>query len=220
MTEKLKQLAGKHLTSERINRFWLIYYTVGFIGFALPFSRELFQNLTGISILMSTAIMMYFHRPWNAAFIGASIFVLLGGIFIEALGVNTGTIFGEYQYGATLGPKIAGTPLLIGINWLMLIYIVWQIVGKIDIGGAGQLLIGAILLVGYDLFLEPIAMRTDMWDWAGQQVPHQNYLAWFIISLIFLSAFKLARVKYQNPVAPGLLAAQTGFFFLLNLLNI
>ncbi|WP_010665257.1 carotenoid biosynthesis protein [Marinilabilia salmonicolor] len=220
MTEKLRQLTRKHLTPERINRFWLIYYTVGVIGFAQPVSRELFQNLTGLSILMSTAIMLYFHRPWNVAFIGALTFVLLGGIFIEAVGVNTGIVFGEYQYGATLGPKIAGTPLLIGINWVMLIYIVWQIVQKINIRGAGQLLIGATLLVGYDLFLEPIAMSTDMWNWAGQQVPHQNYIAWFIISLVFLSIFKMAKINYQNPVAPGLLAAQAGFFFLLNLLNI
>lgn len=220
MTETFKELTRKHLTPERINRFWLIYYTVGVIGFAIPYTRELFQNLTGVSILMSTAIMLWFHRPWNTWFLGASAFVLIGSIFIEALGVNSGVIFGEYQYGTTLGPKISGTPLLIGINWVMLVYIVWQLVQKINTNGAGQLLIGSAILVGYDLFLEPVAIETDMWNWAGQNVPHQNYLAWFIVSFAFLSVFKLTKVRYDNPVAPGLLAAQIGFFFLLNLLNL
>jgi len=219
MTETLKKITKKLLTPGSINRFWIIYYTVGVIGFALPATRELFQDLIGFSILISTVLLFWFHRPWNASFIGASAFVLIGGIFIEAIGVNSGVVFGEYEYGPTLGPQIAKTPILIGINWLMLIYIVWQLVQKIEVNGAGQLLIGAAILVGYDLFLEPVAIDTDMWNWAGQNVPHQNYIAWFVISLVFLSIFKLSGNRYKNPVAPGLLAAQIAFFFLLNLLN-
>jgi putative membrane protein len=220
MRETFKKLTKKLLTPARINHFWIIYYTVGVIGFALPYTRELFQNLIGFSILTSTILLFMFHRPWNARFLGASAFVLIGGIFIEAIGVNTGVIFGEYEYGSTLGPQIAGTPILIGVNWLMLVYIVWQLVQNIKVNGAGQLLIGAAILVGYDLFLEPVAMETEMWNWAGQSVPHQNYIAWFVISLVFLSIFKLTKNRYENPVAPGLLAAQIAFFFLLNLLNL
>jgi putative membrane protein len=217
MTDTLKKLTKKLLNPASINRFWIIYYTVGVIGFALPSTRELFQNLIGFSILISTVLLFLFHRPWNARFLGASAFVLIGGIFIEAIGVNTGVIFGEYQYGSTLGPQIAETPILIGVNWLMLVYIVWQLVQNMKVNGAGQLLIGAAILVGYDLFLEPVAMETEMWNWAGQNVPHQNFIAWFVISLVFLSIFKLTKNRYENPVAPGLLAAQIAFFFLLNL---
>ena len=39
----------------------------------------------------------------------------------EAIGVNTGLLFGTYEYGANLGFKIFGVPLIIGVNWTVLI---------------------------------------------------------------------------------------------------
>ena len=218
MKSAIKKLTQIHLIPSRINKFWIIYYSVGIAGFTFPQTRDLFTNLTGFSILLSTILMFWFHRPWSLKFMAACVFVFLGGILIETIGVNSGVVFGEYQYGATLGPKIMNTPILIGINWLMLIYIVWQLVREINTHIIGQLFIGSSLMAGYDLFLEPVAIATDMWSWGNNAVPHQNYLAWFVISFVFLGVFRLAGTRYKNPVAPGLLAAQIAFFFLLNLI--
>ncbi|WP_462318509.1 carotenoid biosynthesis protein [Marinilabilia sp.] len=209
----------KHINATQINRFWIIYYSVGVVGFAIPYTRELFTNLIGLSIFMSIALLFLFHKKWNLAFIASSVFVLLGGFFIEAIGVSTGIIFGEYQYGEALGPKIMHTPLLIGLNWWMLIYVIWQMVQKVTTDTFNQLILGASLMTGYDIFLEPVAMATDMWGWQGDIVPVQNYLAWFIISFIFFATFKLSKNRYNNPVAERLIVTQIAFFVLLNLIN-
>jgi putative membrane protein len=219
MTEILGNFVAKHLISERINRFWITFYTVGIIGFSIPYTQEVFRKLIGFSILLCAVLLLWFHKTWNNRFILASFLILAGGFFIESIGVNTGHIFGEYRYGESLNPQILKTPLLIGVNWWLLIYIVWQLVSQIRTASIARLLFGSIIMVGYDLFLESFAVATDMWSWESGFIPMQNYLAWFIISFIFLSIFKLAKIKYNNPVALKLLAVQIAFFVLLNTIN-
>jgi putative membrane protein len=46
----------------------------------------------------------------------------LTGILVEIMGVNTGLLFGDYQYGAVLSPRIKQVPWVIGINWFLVIY--------------------------------------------------------------------------------------------------
>ncbi|MCK7535950.1 MAG: carotenoid biosynthesis protein [Marinilabiliales bacterium] len=46
---------------------------------------------------------------------------------------------------------------------------------------------GSLLMVLYDLILEPAAMSLDMWSWEGDRVPARNYLAWFLFSALFHS---------------------------------
>lgn len=208
-----------YLDSARVNRFWIIYYSVGVVGFAIPVTRELFKDLIGVSIFLSIVLLFYFHNNRDLRFIISSLLVFLGGFFIEALGVSTGIVFGTYQYGGVLGPKVLQTPLLIGLNWWMLIYIVWQMVQKATSDTFSQLILGATLMTGYDIFLEPVAMATGMWSWQGGVVPVQNYLAWFIISFTFFGIFKLAKSHYSNPVAERLFVVQVAFFVLLNLIN-
>ena len=128
-------------------------------------------------------------------------------------------IFGTYHYGDILGPKIMKTPILIGLNWLMLIYIVWQLVNSVQTDTFTKLTLGSTIMVGYDIFLEPVAMATNMWNWSLNTVPIQNYLAWFVVSFIFLWVFKMSNTNYNNPVASRLLAAQIVFFMLLNVVN-
>lgn len=219
MKNTLSSFLNKHLTPSRVNRFWFIYYAVGIAGFTIPFTRQLFSELIGFSILMSAALMIYFHRPWSGRFFIASLGVILAGFFVEVAGVSTGQVFGEYQYGNNLGPRLFDTPLLIGLNWWMLIYIVSQLTRRTTLDSFSQLIIGAAIMTGYDVFLEPVAIATGMWNWSGHGVPIQNYLAWFVISFLFLGVFRWIKPGYNNPVAVRLLTVQLLFFVLLNIIN-
>ncbi|MFN2335752.1 MAG: carotenoid biosynthesis protein, partial [Bacteroidales bacterium] len=48
--------------------------------------------------------------------------IAVTSFLIEAVGVNTGRIFGTYTYGKALGPALWNTPVIIGLNWFLLIY--------------------------------------------------------------------------------------------------
>ena len=43
----------------------------------------------------------------------------------------------------------------------------------------------ALLMVFFDLFMEPAAGMLDYWTWVDSRIPLQNYLAWFGLSFIF-----------------------------------
>jgi putative membrane protein len=219
MRKPISSILKKHIKPDNVNRFWYIYYAVGIIGFTIPFTHNLFRELIGLSILLSLTLMLVFHRPWNIRFAVVSLTVILGGFFIEAAGVNTGSIFGEYRYGNIMGPGLWNTPFLIGLNWWMLIYIVSQFIRHTKLSTFNQLIIGSAIMVGYDIFLESIAINTGMWNWNGHAIPIQNYLAWFIISFIFLTIFRSVKPVYRNPVAETLLVTQFLFFILLNCIN-
>ncbi len=207
----------KHKAANWAGYFLVIYYLVGLVGLALPSTRETFIGLMPLSILLSTAILLLFHGNWRSTDAVVLLFIAITGFLIEVLGVLTGHIFGSYTYGTALGLQVFNTPLLIGVNWMLLVYCVFSIMEGTKLFWPLKALTAAVLMVVYDFVMEPVAMRLDMWQWEGGVIPLQNYQAWFIISVIFLSAMHLARIKTNNRVGPWLFGIMFMFFLLLNI---
>lgn len=195
---------------------FVIYYSVGVIGLSWSVTQELFITLMPVSLILSSAILLFFHDQWRIKHIVVFILIALAGYLVEVLGVQTGQVFGSYSYGRALGLKLAGTPLLIGLNWLMLTYCVYAILEHTKLFWPMKVLSASALMVLYDIVMEPVAIRLDMWSWGGP-IPMQNYQAWFIISMIFLTLMHLSRIQTRNRVAAWLLGTQFMFFLLLNI---
>lgn len=208
-------------------------YVVGLIGMVIPYTRQFFMVITPINLLVVTGLLFYNHRRWDVKTIMAMVLVAVISFFIEAWGVNSGAIFGEYSYGSTLGPSLFGTPYIIGLNWVLLVYLCYSIgSGLIDrvtgssssphsaLKGGKMLLValtGALFMVAYDIVLEPAAIRLDMWEWAAVSVPLQNYVAWFLLSFAFILFFAISGVNPKNRTALPLFLTQLIFFGALNL---
>lgn len=212
----------KKLFSEKIYSsisLVIIFHIVGIIGFANEPLVDLFMHLVPIHLLLMLALVLWNHQSWNKNFFIFSTIVYVTSFVIEMLGTNTGLIFGEYAYGKTLGFKLWNTPLLIGVNWFILVYSMGCLLSRYRIHNsllfAG---IGATALVMLDMLIEPIAMRFDYWQWAGNKIPLQNYVAWWLVAFIFMLIFNRLHFNKQNIVAVSLLIIQFLFFILLNLL--
>ena len=200
-----------------IRILFVIFFTVGAAGLSYQYTRDLFIWLMPFSLLLSMGLMFWMHDKWKTKHIIIFLIIVLMGFFVEVAGVLTGVVFGEYSYGRALGFKILGTPPLIGLNWLMLIYAVYLIMNKLRLHVIFKILLGSSLMVVYDIIMEPVAINLDMWSWGAGTIPIQNYIAWFIISVVMLSIFYITRIKYRNKVAPWLFFIQMGFFLILNL---
>ena len=196
----------------------LIFYAVGIFGLSFPPAKSYTEILTPYTLLMNLTLLLLFHRPWTTKHIVLYLIIALTGFFVEVAGVYTGLVFGEYHYGHVLGAKLFDTPLIIGVNWLMLIYLVYHLTGLSGISRWLQVITGALLMVTYDVILEPVAIRMNMWDWSGDDIPFQNYVAWFIISLLFLSLLHIFKARAENRISPGLFAVQAGFILILNII--
>jgi putative membrane protein len=204
---------------KRIIIFLVIFYAVGIAGMLIPASRKLFISLTPINLIMNLLLLFLFHEGRWEKLILPGIAIYLAGYLVELAGVNTGIIFGEYSYGEVLGPKLFDTPLMIGVNWLILVYAVWAFVRKVKASAMMKYLLAALLMMLYDLFLEPSAISMGMWSWVGEGIPLQNYLAWFIISFGMFIFLDLTLRDYKNKIASAVFTVQLMFFLILDIIT-
>lgn len=193
-----------------------IIYLVGIVGILLPIHPE-FIRLTPLNLLVSLGTVLLFHPQWSRSTIIALSALFVLGFFAEVFGVNTGLLFGTYHYEEVLGWKIWGTPLMLGVNWMLLGYCcgatVNQFLPLLKWWQKGP--IAAALMVFLDLFIEPVAIEYNFWEWPGNVVPLQNYLGWYLVSLPLLSLFAYLQGQIRNKVAIALLLMQLIFFAIL-----
>ena len=195
-----------------------VYYLVGIIGLITEQFQSLFKALVPYTLLFSLYFLLLFHEGSKVKIYVTAIIIILLSFLVEAIGVNSGVIFGHYVYGPTLGIKLWNTPLMIGINWLLLIYSCWVLTGLFTEKRWLRYLAGSLLMVFYDLALEPVAIRLDMWNWYGESVPIMNYTGWFLTSMILFIILELGVGNIKNKIAPALFIIQFIFFLALNII--
>ncbi len=199
-----------------VSRILLLFYVVGVAGMIVPTTSALFRQLIPWALLMSFVVLGAFHLGRvSVKMLVVFLFIYLAGFTVEAVGVNTGLIFGHYVYSNGLGPKLLGTPLIIGLNWLFLVYGTAAIMNGFKISNLLKVPLAAALMLLYDLVLEQVAPVLDMWHWANDRIPLQNYVAWFVLALAFHLVMSRAKIEITNKMAPLILACQFVFFGIL-----
>ena len=204
------------LPVKEVQKFILIFYVVGVVGFLLPWTQNLFVTITPLALLLGTYLLAIYHTPYTKKALFYFAFIFLAGFFLEVVGVNTGKIFGSYAYGSGLGFKLWNTPLLIGVNWLFLTYTSISVVTLFLKKEVLIVLSASSLMLVYDLFLEQVAPKMDMWSFTDLNVPLDNYLAWFVFASLFITLLRVVKVNTKNPVAPVLFLVQLVFFIFLS----
>jgi bisanhydrobacterioruberin hydratase len=211
-------MAKKNKNSRVAIGILIILHIVGAVGFVIPSLTPLFKQLVPYHLLITLVILLAFHQPWKGKFILCALLIMLAGWFIEWVGVQTGKIFGQYHYGATLGYKVDGIPLMIGVNWLILLYCSFFLAEKITKIQWLKYILTAVFMVLMDVLIEPVAVRYDYWQWHTLHIPLQNYIAWGIVSFVMAIGLGSLKIKLQNSVAMALYIIQMCFFIVSNLL--
>jgi putative membrane protein len=194
----------------------LIFYAVGIAGMVFDTSRPLFISLIPFALLLSVFLLIINHKgSKNKRILIISTILYLTGFFVEVLGVNTGLIFGNYSYGSGLGLKVFNTPLMIGINWVLLIYTSASFLQSLRWKSPAIILVGASMMLIYDLILEQVAPVMDMWTWSGPGVPIQNYISWWLIAALMHLLVATNRLNLKNKLALPVFLIQFIFFTLI-----
>lgn len=202
----------------KVKRFVLLFYAIGLIGFILPFSREIFSAITPFAMLLGIYLLAVYHTDYNRKAMIAFPIIFLLGFSVEAIGVNTGAVFGSYTYLGAMGIKVWGTPLIIGLNWLFLSYTATSILDEAKLPAWTVYFLAPLLMVAYDFFLEKSAPVLDMWYWDGDTVPFRNYVAWYLIGFLCVAILKMFGVNTQNILSKLLYFVQFLFFVLLSII--
>jgi bisanhydrobacterioruberin hydratase len=199
-----------------ISAFFIVFYVVGLIGMVLPGTFSLFLKLIPLALILSFAALAFFHESivdWKTILSLSAICFI--AFTIEAIGVNTGIIFGQYEYGEGLGLKLLQTPIIIGINWLFLVYTTSAVIEKLKLPAYLKILLASTGMLLYDIVLEQVAPKLDMWHWQNEIIPFQNYGTWFALAVLFHTLLKLLNITIKNRLAGLILTCQFLFFLLL-----
>jgi putative membrane protein len=210
----------------------IFFHLIGIIGI-LFFHADFFTRSTPYNLLLMFVLLYWTQDEKNKYFLLFLVIAFLAGVGVEIAGVNTGEIFGHYYYGNVLGYKMAGVPLIIGINWFLIIYccgvcmhtILMKAINRIALDSGAKpmrlkalsvIIDGATLAVFFDWVMEPVAVKLGYWHWAaGGEVPFYNYFCWFIVSMVLLAFFHFLPFSKNNKFAIHLLMIQLMFFLLL-----
>ena len=193
---------------------WLINIS-GFFGITSD-QNEFFLSTTPYVLSLTLLLLILNYDLSDKKSKIGLILIFLFGLIVEILGVNYGLFFGEYSYGANLGPKIYEVPYVIGFNWVLLIIATGSVSDKLIKGKEiYKILFASFLMVLIDLFIEKSAPKLDFWEFVISPVPFSNYLWWFIFSLCFQYIFfKTVKTKEYN-LSSNILVIQFLFFGML-----
>lgn len=199
-----------------VRAFLIVFYAVGILGLLIPATNAVFLQLIPLALVLSFVVLALFHvhEVTRQSLIGFSLIYVVS-FLIEAIGVNTGVIFGSYTYGKGLGLQLFHTPLIIGINWLFLVYTTASLVEKVKMPTLLKIVVASVAMIIYDMLLEQMAPKLHMWYWDNDTIPLQNYMAWFTLALFFHSLLKLMKIKTENQMALFILICQFSFFLIL-----
>jgi bisanhydrobacterioruberin hydratase len=209
----------------------VLFHAVGLAGI-LIFKNDFIIRCTPFNLVLSFLLLIWAQENKNIYFLLFVILAFAIGFFSEVIGVNTGALFGSYKYGNVLGIKWKEVPLVIALNWFIVIYcagicvtaLLQAIIKPLDSTSAAPAPVlkkisvitdGATLAVIFDWLIEPVAVKLGYWQWENNHIPLYNYVCWFIISLLMMTLFRFLPFEKKNKFAVHLLLIQVMFFLLL-----
>jgi bisanhydrobacterioruberin hydratase len=208
----------------------VLFHTIGFAGIVF-FKSDFIIQSTPFNLLLMFGLLVWTQREKNLFFWLFVLVIFAVGIVVEMIGVNTQLLFGDYSYGKVLGYQVNNVPVIIGINWFLIIYccgitvqtILMKAITKVAtetstppmvLKALSVIVDGATLAVFIDWIMEPVAVQLGYWKWNGD-IPVYNYICWFVVAIAMLAVFHFLKFNKQNKFAVHLLMIQVLFFLLL-----
>jgi len=209
----------------------LLFHGTGVLGILFTPYKDLFVSSTPLVLLFMFYLLANTQLKAIKNFLLSFAIAFVISMGTEIIGVNTGLLFGQYQYGPVLGPKILGVPWLIGLNWFVIVYCSGSFLihslelmkSKFNIrvtatsSTAMVVLGGAAMATFFDFILEPVAVKLNFWTWNNGDIPLYNYLCWFLVSAVLLRINLQLKQVNAHVFASSLLIIQAVFFLMLHL---
>ncbi len=191
------------------------FFGIWVISFA---DLDFFAGFTPLNLFLSAVLILLAAGADQYPRLGWFLLISFSiGYGVEVLGTQTGFPFGNYAYLHNLGLKVIEVPLIIGVNWFVLAYSSALWARRWVNSGFLRMSIASALMVGLDLFIEPLSATLGFWAWENNDIPLENYLAWFVVSFIIQFIFVKLRIEDDTALGRWYLVMIALFFIMLNL---
>ena len=209
----------------------LLFHVTGVLGILFTPYKDWFVYNTPMVMLTMFFLLTKSQAQLSKKYFVFFVIVFIIGMSTEIIGVNTGFLFGHYQYGNVLGLKLYGVPLLIGFNWFIIVFCAGSFFNQIlvkliekynlpiteSIAAITMVIGGATIATCFDVILEPVAIKLNFWTWENGHIPILNYICWFFISAVMLMINVFLKISQVNKFATNLLIIEALFFLVLDI---
>ena len=189
----------------------VLFHAIG-IGIMLLYPEG--AKLSYLNLLLA-GFLLFISESNYIKTVATLLIILVGGYVVEYIGVHTGLLFGNYSYGAALGPKYGEIPLVIGVNWFCIVLASSSLLYSLRINSVIKAILAGALCTLMDFLIEPVAMKLDFWNWENGIIPIWNYVCWFGFASFF-SFIYFSFGKSKNKAAQALYFIWVLFFSILN----
>ncbi len=172
-----------------------------------PLVSDDMQRVLTISSVLSFSLASVLHAFDSRGVRAAAALVVVcvgGGVLAEAVGWRTGVPFGNYRYNDTLGVKVLGVPVVVAMAWAMMGWLALlggrRVVEQLGLAGSKSMVVvavmGSLVLVTWDLFLDPQMVDAGHWRWLSTPgpslhgIPVVNSVGWFIVGIVMVGALQ------------------------------
>jgi len=190
--------------------FLILVYVSGTIGMVLK--PSFFLPYTPFTLVYTVFVFIIFQPIKNYKYVISFAVIALIGFLSEVIGVKTDWVFGQYHYGNSLGFKLLNVPIIISLNWALLVNASILIASKFSKHKLLLPLISATIATSLDFLMEQVAPNLNFWYFKGGFAGLHNYIGWFIIC--FTTTYFLSKhlIKGDKKIATTIIALQVLFF--------
>jgi len=181
----------------------VIFFAIELIG--LYVDVAVFRNYIQYLFFISVIIFSFSYRDVTPSFIRFALIVLMSSFGLQMVAVTSESIFGNFEYGDSLGTTIKDIPAMSSILWLLIIFSSAQMSSKIiarEDDFLRSFLGGFLVLVIYFL-IEQTSAYFHIWYRIGD-VPMSSYLAWFVIGFFYNLLYHTLGIHQPNKIATAL----------------
>jgi uncharacterized membrane protein len=165
---------------------------------------ELLSSLVVVAFF-ATSLALAVERWGAGRALGAAGFVVVATLVVERVGSTTGFPFGEYDYTGALEPTVAGVPAIVPLAWFAMGVPALEVGRRITRSRPAAVVLGALALAAWDLFLDPQMVDAGYWEWeadgAYHGIPPSNYAGWIGVGLVVLAVVDRIRTPPTTPTA-------------------
>lgn len=201
----------RQLSRTELGTLWVLLalsYLAAFVPTGIP-------GILSLVIGWIPVVFAFWHftrwAGWRYALLGFVIIALVS-FFVEAFGVATGLWFGNYYYpDGPLGPLLLGVPPLIQLQYFAMGYAALMIgrsvTGTLTAAARGCMLTAGAIIAAFGMTVLDLASdprqstQLGMWIWrdGGSYfgVPVQNFVGWFLETLIFFLLVQWMLTRYS-----------------------
>ncbi|MFN0278487.1 MAG: isopentenyl-diphosphate Delta-isomerase [Pyrinomonadaceae bacterium] len=164
--------------------------------------------VSGINVILFAIPAFWACTKWLGQLNATTLFIVLGflALAIETSAIATGFPYGHFAYSDLLGYRLFGyTPWTVFLAWTPLVIASYAVVRRLVDNTLIRIVLVALLLVAFDLVVDPGAVKLGFWRYEGggvfYGVPMSNFVGWMCSGAIAAIVFEIFIYK-RKPLLP------------------